>query len=322
MAMNCLIVDDVHPILMESLQMVGIGITYLPHITKEEAIRLLPEFEILVVRSKFPIDQQVLKFGTKLQIIARAGAGLDLIDQDLFKAAGIQILHAAEGNAAAVAEHTIGMMLGLLAKIPEANQSVKAGHWEREQFRGRELGSQTVGLLGYGNMGPAVAARLNAFGCKILAYDKYRSDWPDTFAERVDLSTLQKESDIISLHIPLTAETENWIDAIFMGACKKGFMLVNTSRGKIVQSDDLARLLQSGWVGSAALDVWDTEPPTKKNQPASKSFQTLVQMPTVLWTPHVAGWSLESYEKISKTLAEKIMANLRASVVKSGAKSG
>jgi D-3-phosphoglycerate dehydrogenase len=292
---------------MERLSAGGIQIEYKPNVSGQEVLEIIHSFEVMVIRSKFNVDQPFFEKAKKLKLIARAGAGLDNINLLAAEQSGVEVIHAAEGNTDAVAEHTLGMILNLLSKISLADRSLKHGLWNREKFRGTELSSKTVGLLGYGNMGRAVARRLQSFGCKVLAYDKYLVNWPDNHAERVDFETLKKESDILSLHIPLTEETLFWVDKNFLSSCKEGLVFINTSRGKIVRTADLDEMLASGRVSAAGLDVFEEEPVLKKHEKFPSKFGNLFSRDEVLLTPHVAGWSLESYEKISQVLASKIL---------------
>jgi len=308
--MRCLIVDDVHPVLIRSLESIGHTVIYRPDFDLASESSLLQAAEILVIRSRFWVTEEVFNQAPDLKILARAGAGLDIVDLEAAEAFGVQVLHAAEGNADAVAEHTIGLILGLLSRIASGDRSVKAGNWNREGFRGLEIKGKTVGILGYGNMGRAVASRLVSFGCKLISYDKYLAEWPDNNAQRVDLETLQSESEILSLHLPLSEETKGWVDQKFLRKCRKGLFLINTSRGAIVPIQPLADLLEGGFLGGVGLDVLEDEPPLKKNALTSQKYERLFGRNDVLLTPHVAGWSLESYERISKVLFDKIVASL------------
>jgi len=305
--MRCLIADDLHPVLPELLTAAGIQTLYLPELEKDEFVALLANTEILVIRSRFQIDGKLLEKAPQLRIIGRAGAGLDGIDVSAAENRGIIVLHAAEGNSDAVGEHVLGMILGLLARIPEADRMLRQGIWDRAGFRGRELKGRCVGIIGYGNMGPAVARRLSSFGCRVIAYDKYRTDWPDHFAERVDLDEIKKCADILSLHIPLTAETTGMIQRDFLLGCKPGLILINTSRGAVLDISGLNELLKSGFLSGLGLDVFPQEPIFTKNISGNSDTEQLLRRADVLATPHVAGWTLESYEKISRVLAEKII---------------
>lgn len=305
--MRCLVADNLHPIFGEMLSAAGIHVSVQPQISHEDLLSALKDVEILAFRSRFVVDERILGAAPSLRIIARAGAGLDGVDESLARQKGISVLHAAEGNADAVAEHVLGMMLGLLARIPEADRALRAGIWDREGFRGRELKSSCVGIIGYGNMGPAVARRLHSFGCRVIAYDKYRTDWPDNFAERVDLEEIRKNADIISLHVPLTEETKGMINREFLRQCRKGLILLNTSRGPVLVIRGMLELLESGQLFGLALDVFPQEPLFKKNIGYQNEISELLQRQDVLATPHVAGWTLESYRKISEVLAQKII---------------
>jgi D-3-phosphoglycerate dehydrogenase len=305
--MRCLIIDDVHPVLIQILETAGIQVLYQPDIKADEIKNNLKGVDILVIRSKIRIEFPFLSHAPDLRIIARAGAGLDIVDLDYVKANGIEVLHAGEGNADAVGEHTIGLILGLLSKIAAADRSVKNFEWNREGFRGTEIKGKTVGLIGYGNMGRAVASRLKSFSCQVICYDKYLESMPDNNAVPVSLEKLMELSDIISLHIPLTVETKAWINADFIKKCKKGLFLINTSRGEILPFEGLIGLLHDGNLAGLALDVFENEPPSKKNQNTFSVFSELIRRENVILTPHVAGWSLESYEKISKVLGDKII---------------
>jgi D-3-phosphoglycerate dehydrogenase len=311
--MRCLIVDDVHPVLIQTLRLEGIDVDYQP---EYDHLKEYMEYEvsILVLRSKFFVDSEFLTRFPKLRIIARAGAGLDNIDVEAAAQAGIEVLHAAEGNADAVAEHTIGLMLALLNRFIPADQSVRSGNWKREAYRGKELNQQTVGLLGFGNMGQAVARRLLAFGCKVLSYDKYIESWPEPKVQRVELSELLSESGVLSLHIPLTPETTGMVNPDFLGRCRKGAFFLNTSRGAIVSMEAMVQHMESGAFSGAAFDVFDQEPPPKKGQRNFEIYERLFARNDVLLTPHVAGWSTESYEKISAVLGRKILALCRQEI--------
>jgi D-3-phosphoglycerate dehydrogenase len=304
--MKCLIVDDIHEVLISGLKKIGIEVFYEPFINRENALLILFDIDILVVRSKFLIDKEVIDKSPSLKAIARAGAGLDNIDEEYAKIKNIQVFHAATGNSDAVAEHTMAMILCLLAKIASADKSVRNGNWDREKYRGIELKGKTVGILGYGHMGRAVAVRLKSFGCKVIAYDKYLKDWPDENAIRVDFETLCFETEILTLHIPLTEETHGWVDVEFLKKCRRGLFLINMARGKILRLEGLANLLEEGILSGLALDVLEEEPPVKINQEISSKYRSLFEREDVLFTPHVGGWTVESYEGIAVVLEEKI----------------
>lgn len=303
---RCLIVDDVDPVLFEWLNKSQIQFDYKPEWTKEECIQALPNYEGLIIRSKFNVDKNIIDACTKLKFIARAGAGVDNIDKDYLEGKGVALFHASEGNRVAVAEQTLAFILSLLNNIVRANAEVKNSIWKREENRGYELSSMTVGLIGYGNMGKETAKRLANFGCKVIVYDKYRRNYSCKNAEQVSLETLQEKADIISLHIPLNDFSNGWIDKLFFDSVAKPFWLINTSRGKIVKIKDLNKALLSGKVRGAALDVLENEKLSTLTQEQKIDFELLAQNPNVILTPHIAGWTFESYTKISEVLGEKI----------------
>lgn len=304
--MKCLIIDDVHPILINRLEEFGVFVVYLPHVRKSEVVAQLSEVEILIVRSKIKIDAAFLDSCPSLKIIGRAGAGLDIIDELEAQKRGIAVVHAAEGNADAVAEHTIGLLFCLLNKINLANLKVKGGFWDREQFRGEELMGKTVGILGYGNMGKAVAARLKSFSCRVIAFDKYVDPFPDDHAQKVNLKSFFDETEVLTIHLPLTPETRGMVNLEFLSQFKKPLILIHTARGPILPISDLLSCIETGIVRMAGLDVLENEPPVEKFKKIFEPYSRLFDLDQVLLTPHVAGWSLESYRKISEVLALKI----------------
>jgi len=306
MLQRCLVVDDVDPILFEWLNKAQIEFDYNPEWTKEESIQALPNYEGLIIRSKFNVDRTIIDACPKLKFIGRAGAGLDNIDKDYLTKKGVALFHASEGNRVAVGEHTLGFILSLLNNIVRANAQVKNNLWNREENRGYELASMTVGLIGYGNMGKETAKRLAPFGCKVIVYDKFRRNYSCKNAEQVDLDVLQKKADIISLHIPLNDFSNGWVDKHFFDAVSKPFWLINTSRGKIVNLKDLNEALLSGKVRGAALDVLENEKLSALTTEQKADFKLLTANPNVILTPHIAGWTFESYTKISEVLGEKI----------------
>ena len=304
--MKVLIVDEMHESIVHMPEELGLEVDYFPNISIDEVLRKVGNYEGLLIRSKFSIDSQFLSQAPKLKFIGRAGAGLDLIDLEACKKAGVDVFGANEANKVAVAEHLIGMLLSLLHKINTASREVKNGEWNREKNRGEELFGKTVGIIGFGNNGQATAERLSAFGCKILAYDKYKYGFGNHLIEEVPLQRLFDEADVVSLHIPLTKDTLGMIDAKFFEAFKKEIYFCNIARGEIVVLADLAEALKKRKVKGACLDVLENEK-LKTLTPAQKdTFDYLRSLENIVLTPHVAGWSNESYVKINKVLREKI----------------
>jgi D-3-phosphoglycerate dehydrogenase len=305
--MKCIIVDDVHATLFSYLKEAQIQYDYVPEMTASEAIEKIKDYDGLVIRSKFKVTAAHIEQWSKLKFIARAGAGLDNIDEEAVKAKGVKLIHAAQGNKDAVAEHTVGLILALLNNIVRSDKQVRQGIWEREGNRGYELSSMTVGIIGFGNMGRETAHRLQSFGCTILSYDKYKRGYGDKVVMEVRSNVIKKECDIISLHIPLTGENKFWFNRKFMEEMQKPFWLINTARGEIISFEDLVWGIESGKIRGAALDVLENEKLASLSPSQRLNFEKLTQMDNVIFTPHVAGWTFESYEKISKVIGEKLL---------------
>lgn len=296
-----LIVDEVHPSMAEGLTNLGFEVETRTDLTLSEFMSILPAYEGLVVRSKFKITAEILT-DTTLTFIARAGAGLDLLDVDACLSRGIAVFSANEGNSDAVAEHVIGQLLSLAHKLHTSDTEVRHGLWEREGNRGFELKGKTIGIIGYGNMGKAVASRLACFGMSILAYDKYSpsADYPATMEQ------LFEQADILSLHIPLTSETRGLISTEFINSFKKPILLINSSRGPIAPLEPLLHGLRSGRINGLALDVLPNEKLSTWSPIEKELFAEIAAYPATIFSPHVAGWTTESYYKINEVLLEKI----------------
>ena len=303
-----LITDTMHESLVPMLQEVGYEVDDEPKISREEIIGKLPEYMGIVVRSKTAIDKALLSAGTKLKFIARAGAGVDQIDVEFAKEKGIHILNAPEGNRDAVAEHVLGFILNLTNKMRQGDRQVREKIWDREGNRGVELMHRTVGIIGYGFMGTAVSKRLSSFGCKVIAYDKYKTGFGNEYVQEVSLEEIFNESDILSFHIPLTEETRLYANDEFFMKFKKPIILINTSRGEILPLKSLVKFLKNGRITAAGLDVLENEKFKKLTQVQEAMLEELFTMDNVLFTPHVAGWTVESYIKINETMARKIKA--------------
>lgn len=304
--MKILIADSMHPSLFTMLESEGWEFAYHPEYKRDDIITALPEFEGLFIRSKTFVDRELMGNSKKLRFIARAGAGLDLIDLDVAKELGVEVFHAGEGNRDAVAEHMLGMLLGLLANIVKADKEVRNGIWDREGNRGVELMKKTVGLIGYGNNGGATAKRLSGFGCKVLAYDKYRENYGDQFAEEASLEKLMLEADVISLHVPLTEETKYLVDKKFIEDFSKPFYLMNLSRGKVADLTAVAEGLESGKIIGACLDVLENEKLKTLTEDQKAVFDYLSNSNRVVLTPHIGGWTHESYVRINEVLLRQI----------------
>lgn len=308
--MRVLIADEMHPSLFAMLDNLEIAYDYLPKIKRPEIIAQIADYEVLIIRSKTAVDQEVLAAATRLRVIGRAGAGLDLIDVDEAAKRNIKVFAANEGNRDTVAEHVVGMLLTLLHKIHWADAQVRKGIWLREENRGVELGGKTVGLIGYGHNGQATARRLSGFGVRVLAYDKYRADYADAYAQEATLSTILAEADVLSLHVPLTDETYRWVNTALIEQFTKPFYFINAARGEIAVLADVLAALQQGKLLGACLDVLENEKLNQLNAEQQATFEALCQLPNVVLTPHVAGWSHESYVRINEVVVKQLKAFL------------
>jgi D-3-phosphoglycerate dehydrogenase len=303
-----LFIDSTHPILVEELERSGLDCDLRPGLTYESYREIVPAYTGVIVRSGITLDKDFLSKAAKLRFIGRVGAGLENIDVEYAEKNGIICLNAPEGNRDALAEHTVGMLLSLFNNLNRADREVRKGIWNREQNRGIEIMGKTVGIIGYGNMGSAFAGRLSGFGLRVIAYDKYKHNYADGFCEECSLEELMNESDIVSLHVPLTEETTWMADDRFMNSFRKAFWLINTSRGKVVRTSDLLNNLDSGQVRGAVLDVLEFEDRSLELETMKlpETFFRLAQYENVILSPHIAGWTQESKFKLAKVLADKI----------------
>ncbi len=303
-------IDSVHPILFERLEKEGYECHWKTQLSRSEVLAILPEYTGAVIRSKFKFDEEVFTFCERLKWIARSGAGMENIDANIAKTKGIQLFNSPEGNRDAVAEHCIAMILNLFNNLKRSDAEVREAQWNREKNRGVELKGRTVGILGYGFMGQALAERLCGFGVTTIAYDKYKSDFSSELVKEVNLSDFFKQTDILSIHLPLTEETTYLVDNQFINQFQKNIYLINTARGKNVRIADLVNALDSGKVLGACLDVLEYEQTSfedLKKEDLPLAFQQLIASDKVVLTPHVAGWTQESYFKLSDVLADKIL---------------
>lgn len=304
----CLVIDSMHESLFAMMSEIGWEVDYKPEIKRDEVRRIHQNYDGLIVRSKTVIDRDLLGDSPAVKFIGRAGAGLDNLELDFLSAQGIHVVHASEGNRDAVGEFAIGALLSLLRNIPRANSEVRQGTWAREENRGEEIMGKTIGIIGYGNMGQAFAQRLSGFGCKVLAYDKYKTDYSDRYAEAATIDSIQANADILSLHIPLTAETKNMVNRSFIEGFRKNFILINTARGEVVSLTDLVEALRISKVRGAVLDVLENEKLNKLSPPQTQTFNSLAERSNVILSPHIAGWTYESHVKINVVLVSKIKA--------------
>lgn len=304
--MRVLLVDEMHLSILGMLENLGFQVDYQPKITRMELFEQISDYEGILIRSKTPLDRELLERATKLQFIGRAGAGLDQLDSDYLKERGVKLFHAAKGNRDAVAEHALGGLLALFNHLVQSDQQVRKGIWDREGNRGTELMGKTVGIFGYGNMGKAFAKRLKGFGVHVLAYDKYKKGFGKGGIHEVSWEVLQQEVDILSIHVPLTAETRNFFSLDVLRGFSKPFWLINTARGEVIQMETLNQALDHGILKGAVLDVLENEKFERFTAEQKHQFELLAQRNNVLFSPHVAGWTVESYQKINEVLVQQI----------------
>ena len=305
---KCLIIDQLHECIIPLLEQTGYQVDYQPGLSRDEVLSKISAYEGLIVRSKLAVDRELIERATALEFVGRAGAGLDQLDVDALTARNITVLNAPEGNRDALAEHAMAMLLGLLNKIYQADRQIRSGIWDREANRGVELMGKTVGIVGYGYMGQAFAKRLSGFKVNVLAYDKYKQNYGDHYAAEASMDVLYEQADIVSFHVPLTEETRFMVDKPYLNRFRKDIFLLNTARGKIITLKTLANAIAQGKVRGAALDVLENEQFTQLTDEQQQYLAELSRSERVLFTPHVGGWTYESYEKISQVLAEKIAA--------------
>ncbi|WP_316795845.1 2-hydroxyacid dehydrogenase [Pedobacter agri] len=299
-----LIVDDLHPAFKEQAIAMGYQVDDEPQITRQQTLNKIKDYVGIAVRTKFRIETEIFAAATNLKFVARAGAGLDNIDDKIAFERNIELINAPEGNCDAVGEHAMGLLLSLMNNFRRADAEIRSGIWDREGNRGYELKGKKVGIIGYGFMGQSFAKKLAGFEVDVMAYDKYKTGFSDAFAREVSMEEIVKHSDVLSLHIPLTTETRQMVDDEYLFHFKKSIFFINTARGEIVNTKAVLNAIESGKILGAGLDVLQTE---KFPALSEQSWYTeLTKNEKVILTPHVAGWTFDSYRKISEVLAEKL----------------
>ncbi|MCK0124939.1 2-hydroxyacid dehydrogenase [Gelidibacter sp. F2691] len=311
--MKILHLDTNHPLLINQLQAFGFE-NYEDYTSSKSAIEeKIHNYDGVIIRSRFSIDKTFLDAATNLKFIGRVGAGLENIDGDYAQKKGVHLIAAPEGNRNAVGEHALGMLLSLFNKLNKADHEVREGQWLREDNRGIELDGKTVGIIGYGHMGKAFAKKLRGFEVEVLCYD-IQDHVGDANAKQVALKTFQEKVDVVSLHTPQTPLTLGMINSEFINAFQKPIWLLNTARGKSVVTNDLVTALKSGKILGAGLDVLEYEKTSFEDLFTSdipEAFQYLIKTQNVLLTPHVAGWTVESKEKLAQTIVDKIQSHFK-----------
>jgi len=304
-----LITAKAHEYLQQSLQKNGFEPVYKPLITYEEALNEMNEVEGLVVTTRIKVDKKLLDRAPSLKWIGRLGSGLELIDVAYAQTKGIKCYSSPEGNCDAVAEHALGLLLNLMNKINASHNEIKNEIWKRDENRGNELNGKTVGIIGFGNTGSAFARLLQPFGVTVLAFDKYKFGFGHGYIKEASLEQLCRYADVVSFHIPLTEETLHMADSAFFNLLQRAPFLVNTSRGKIVNTADLIEALKKRQISGVALDVLENEKLNSYTHDEKVKMDWLLARPEVIITPHIAGYSYESLYKMAKVLTGKILEN-------------
>lgn len=309
--LHVLFVDSTHNKLPEKLTQAGFICDYNPDINPTEIINVISKYDGVIIRSKIKIDKNIIDHAKNLKFIGRVGAGLENIDVTYAVQKGIKCFNSPEGNRDAVGEQALGMLLTLFNNIIKSDSEVRNGKWIREGNRGLEIKGKTIGIIGYGNMGSAFAQRLKGFEANVIAYDKYKFNYSNEFITEKTMDDLFNQTDILSLHVPLTEETQFMVNNEYINRFKKDIYIINTSRGKVLKTDDLVKNMKTGKVLGAALDVLEYEQVSFENLHSAndlpEAFQYLIKSNKTVLTPHIAGWTHESNIKLSEFLADKII---------------
>lgn len=301
-----LIVDEMHESILPLLRDRGYDPVYLPVISRKEILEIIDGFFGLIIRSKTKVDQELVDKAVKLKFVARAGAGIDKLDVTYLASKKIEIINAPEGNRDALAEHALGILLSVLHRLNYSYNEVRNGVWDREGNRGIELKGKVVGIYGVGNMGHSFAQKLSGLGCEVIGFDKYNLDIESDYVHQVALEELMDRTEILSLHIPLTNETKHLFDKVYLSRFKRLKILINTARGEILKTNDLVELLDEGNIYGAGLDVLENEKPDTYSKKDKEFMNKLMSYPNTIITPHVGGWTYESYQRINEVLVKKI----------------
>jgi D-3-phosphoglycerate dehydrogenase len=304
-------IDTVHPVLEERLTQFGFTCIDLTKVASSELLPRMSNAVGVVIRSRITLSKESIEQLPHLQFIARSGSGLENIDVSACEEKGIHLFNSPEGNRNAVAEHALGMLLSMFNHIAISNQEIRRGIWDREGNRGLELDGKTIGVIGFGNNGAAFAKKLSGFDVKLMAFDKYKTGFGDRFVQECTLEAILDQADVISFHIPQNKETIHFFNETFLERCSKPIYLINVSRGKIVDTKALVKGLKSGKIKGACLDVLEFERSSFESffeQDPTEELAYLLKAKNVLLSPHVAGWTTESYFKLSNVLADKIAA--------------
>jgi D-3-phosphoglycerate dehydrogenase / 2-oxoglutarate reductase len=307
-----LVTDKVHPILLQGFENAGFECDYRPDVSLEVVRGIIQGYEGLIINSKILVDKYMLDKAVQLKFIGRLGSGMEIVDQVYAKEKGVFIASAPEGNRNAVGEHALGMLLALANNFLKGDREVRQKNWDREGNRGFELMGKTVGIIGFGHTGQSFAKKLAGMDVKVLAYDKYKTYFAEGihYIRPTGMQEIFENADILSLHLPLTKETENLVDDAFINKFAKNIILINTSRGNVVKTTTLINGLKSGKIKGACLDVFENEKPNLFSENEHKMYDELYSFDNIIMTPHVAGWTVESLERLAKVVLEKILKNI------------
>jgi D-3-phosphoglycerate dehydrogenase len=306
MSRKVLITAKVHSYLIDRLEEKGYEVSYQPSITYDEVVAAIPEFMGMIVTTRIKVDKALIDRAGRLQWIGRLGSGMELIDVSYAESKGIHCASSPEGNCDAVGEQALGMLLSLVNNIQKSNLELREGIWERDGSRGFELNGRTVGIIGYGNTGGAFARKLRGFDVEILAYDKYKTGFSDKYVQEAAMNQLFEKADVVSIHLPLTAETHHLANTAFFESFKKPVWFINAARGKLVNTDDIVGALEAGTIRGACLDVLENEKLSTYSPAEKERFEKLLHMPNVIITPHIAGYSHEASVKMARIVLEKL----------------
>ncbi|MDX2248787.1 MAG: NAD(P)-dependent oxidoreductase [Bacteroidia bacterium] len=304
--MKIFVIDEFPPHFLEELQKLPVEVLYTPDTNREKVLATIQDCDILIINSKINVDKEVADAAPRLKMVIRAGVGMDHIDTRYLESRGIRAVSTQGANADSVGEQAVGMLLALQHKILIADRQVKNFEWKREENRGTEIGGKTIGIIGFGNTGKAFSRKISGFEPRLIAYDKYLKGYETATVKEVGMDEIFAESDILTLHIPLTAETRNWVNKDFFAQFSKPLVFLNLSRGPIVNLPDLLQALDSGKVLAAGLDVLENEKFSTLTQEQKMNYENLFSRINVVLTPHIGGWSFESRENINRMILEYV----------------